>query len=147
VFVVNHAGAASRLGLKEKDTCNFVCNGLVFNSAWYDVELAVKQLYDVIVAVYCVRSMKVGRLSLPWSLAGDGPEKCFSGSETAILCGLGFVNIENDAVQKRTLLRTRWRATQTGGFRLIGEAAPPTVRPALDLSNDTVQRELAELLA
>ena len=59
----------------------------------------------------------------------------------------GIVHIENDAVQKRTLLRIRWRTIQPGGFCLICEATPTTVGPALNLCQDTVERELAELLA
>ena len=58
-----------------------------------------------------------------------------------------IVDIENDAVQKRTLLPIRWRTIQAGGFRLIREATPTTVGPALNLCQDAVQCELAELLA
>ena len=69
--------------------------------------------------------------------------ECVSQVETTPLGGLGLVNIENDAVQKRTLIRSRWGTTQTGCCRLIGEATPATVHPALHLSKDAVQRELA----
>lgn len=68
--------------------------------------------------------------------------ECVSRVETTPLCGLGLVDIENDAVQERPLFRIRWGAAQTGCLRLIGEATPATVRPTLDLSNDVIQREL-----
>ena len=91
---------------------------------------------------------RVGSLSLPCCQSFlTIARECVSQVETTPLGGLGLVNIENDAVQKRTLLRDGWGPTQTGCLRLIGEATPATVRPALDLSNDAVQRELAELLA
>ncbi len=73
----------------------------------------------------------------------NGPERLPLGMRNHILCGWGGVDIENDAIQKRTRFRIRWGTTQTGCFRLIGEATPATVRPALDLSNDASQRELA----
>jgi len=88
-------------------------------------------------------------MSLPWSVAGvTTPEKRHVAMLKPLRRGyFGIVHIENDAVQKRTLLRIGRRTIQPGGFRLIREATPTTVGPALNLCQDTVQRELAELLA
>lgn len=88
-------------------------------------------------------------MPLPWSIGvDDNPEM----PRVAMLNLLrrshfGIVHMENDAVYKGTLLRIRWRTIQPGGFRLISEATPTTLGPALNLCYDTVQREIAELLA
>ena len=86
---------------------------------------------------------------MPWSVAVvNTPEKRHVAMLNPLRRGhFGIVHIENDAVQKRTLLRIWRRTIQPGGFRLIREATLTTVGPALNFCQDTVQRELAELLA
>ena len=67
--------------------------------------------------------------------------------DAALLCELRLVHIHDDAVQKRTLIHSRWGTTQIRGLGLIRKADPATVHPAVNLGDHTRQSELAELLA
>ena len=97
----------------------------------------------------CVRSVKCGAdVAALANDRGSHSRRVVSGNAEPLRrrhCRV--VNIENDAVQKRTLLCIRWSTIQPGRLRLICEATPTTLGPALNLLQDTGQREFAQLLA